>query len=592
MSFKNKGTAKVVHKGGSRLQTRILLYLMLGWFIPLIVTTFVLLFQVVSRIGRQTDRTIQTSMEKASEICNLRFEDCIRASKDSSYHTAIREAWNQYLIDGDKSKLYSDVIVFLEEQYKFNNSFKLTALCFTEEPDTVYSTGMEPLPANFKTDVMPELLAEADGLDTGTGFVNVNGNVYLVRNIMNRKIKPYAVIMIQLNVDQIFESLSSVWEFESYQVFCNDRELTADNGASHDETPRRGDGGVYLTSRDGRDMVVMPGTVEGNRLVYAVTYNGKATRFEQRATVYIFVLNIVFMVPFLIVIIYFFNSKISRPIAELSAAAEQIAGGNYKIVVPENKSGGEISDLTKNFNQMSHQLNEQFNRIFVEEIALRDANIHALQSQINPHFLNNTLEIINWQVRMDGDEKASHMIEALSTMMEATLNREKKQEIPLSRELSYVDAYIYICKCRYGEKFMWSEDVHQDAMKCPVPRLIIQPIVENAVEHAIDEDGRRTVSLCVTQKDGEEPRENTSCLEIRITNHGALSEEDEKRIRILLSDEDEQNEIQGSLSIGIHNVNRRLHIMYGEGSGLTIESSKDGNTVSTIRIKRSIEESC
>jgi two-component system sensor histidine kinase YesM len=99
-------------------------------------------------------------------------------------------------------------------------------------------------------------------------------------------------------------------------------------------------------------------------------------------------------------------------------------------------------------------------------------------------------------------------------------------------------------------------------------------------------------SLCVTQKDGEEPRENTSCLEIRITNHGALSEEDEKRIRILLSDEDEQNEIQGSLSIGIHNVNRRLHIMYGEGSGLTIESSKDGNTVSTIRIKRSIEESC
>ena len=62
MSFKNKGTAKVVHKGSSRLQTRILLYLMLGWFIPLIVTTFVLLFQVVSRIGRQTDRTIPRSV--------------------------------------------------------------------------------------------------------------------------------------------------------------------------------------------------------------------------------------------------------------------------------------------------------------------------------------------------------------------------------------------------------------------------------------------------------------------------------------------------------------------------------------------------
>ena len=106
-----------------------------------------------------------------------------------------------------------------------------------------------------------------------------------------------------------------------------------------------------------------------------------------------------------------------------------------------------------NFNTMSLKLKDQFEKIYVEEIALRDANIHALQSQINPHFLNNTLEIINWEARMDGNEQVSKMIEALSTMLGATLNREKRDQISLKEELEYVDAYLYIIECRFRDRF-------------------------------------------------------------------------------------------------------------------------------------------
>ena len=83
----------------------------------------------------------------------------------------------------------------------------------------------------------------------------------------------------------------------------------------------------------------------------------------------------------------------------------------------------------------------------------------ALQSQINPHFLNNTLEIINWEARMEGNDRVSSMIEALSTMLEATMDRKKQQMIPLSEEISYVEAYCYIIRQRFGEKFQFEKQI-------------------------------------------------------------------------------------------------------------------------------------
>ena len=109
----------------------------------------------------------------------------------------------------------------------------------------------------------------------------------------------------------------------------------------------------------------------------------------------------------------------------------------------------------------------------------------ALQSQINPHFLNNTLEIINWEARMAGDDRVSAMIEALSTMMGAVLDRDGRNQIPLKEELSYVDAYLFIINERLGGGLQVEREIEEEAAKIPVPRLILQPIVENAVEHDI-----------------------------------------------------------------------------------------------------------
>ena len=206
---------------------------------------------------------------------------------------------------------------------------------------------------------------------------------------------------------------------------------------------------------------------------------------------------------------------------------------------------------------MSLGLEESFNRIYAEEVALRDANMQALQSQINPHFLNNTLEIINWKARMSGNHDVSGMIESLGVMMEATMNRKKEKFITIEEELKYVDAYLYIIHQRFGSRFHFDKDVDENLLNLKIPRLIVQPIVENAIFHGLAgkiKPGR----LCI------EARREEECLVIRVVDDGIGMSRD-KVEELLASDE----EIKGKMrTIGVANVSRRIAEIYGDGYGL------------------------
>lgn len=221
----------------------------------------------------------------------------------------------------------------------------------------------------------------------------------------------------------------------------------------------------------------------------------------------------------------------------------------------------EFEYLTDSFNQMSAQLQNQFDCIYREELARRDAQIKALQAHINPHFLNNALETINWQARMSGDIKASKMIEALSTVLDAALDRKGLPEVRLAEEMTYVNAYLYIISQRFGKRLSVTIDLADELMECMVPRLILQPVIENAVEHGIGPGGQGHITLRGYLQRG--------FLILEIENDGGLTPEDAEHIRRLLSpDYDMAGEPSGS--IGIANVNQRLRILYGPDCGLTI----------------------
>ena len=174
------------------------------------------------------------------------------------------------------------------------------------------------------------------------------------------------------------------------------------------------------------------------------------------------------------------------------------------------------------------------------------------------------------------------MIEALSVMMSATMDRNRQSLITLEEEMEYVNAYLYIIECRYQERFTHTEEIDEALLPVKVPRLIIQPVIENAVEYGNTGDDRRSIALKI---EGTRVGEKVD-MKIMIINPGEPSAEDMAKIKELLTDEiDIKPMEERSTRIGIRNVNRRLKMIYGGGSHLTIEPDGNGNTISTIFVK-------
>ena len=250
------------------------------------------------------------------------------------------------------------------------------------------------------------------------------------------------------------------------------------------------------------------------------------------------------------------------------------AGGSYQGILDFWEQDAELVkecaaklDTAIGFVQNQGRLKYQFDHIYEEELALKDARIMALQSHSNPHFMNNTLEIINWEARLAENDKVSEMISSLGTLLDAALDRKKQPEVPLKEELTYVKAYLFIMKERFGKRLEVTLEIPEELYQEKVPRLILQPVIENAIAHGVQVQG--TGKVRITGKKEQD------FLILAVHNDGTMTEEDEARIeRLLKPDYNTSRESSGNL--GIANVNQRLRILYGEESGLSIFRRNDG----------------
>lgn len=245
--------------------------------------------------------------------------------------------------------------------------------------------------------------------------------------------------------------------------------------------------------------------------------------------------------------------------------------------MPRNE---EFTKLTRQFNEMSTELKNQFDQLYLEQQALQESRIKALQSQINPHFLGNTLEIINWEARLAENDKVSAMIEALSTMLDGAIGRDGRARIPLKEELSYVDAYLYIVQQRIGDGLVIRKEIHQELLVQTVPRLLLQPLVENAVEHDLSQHRGGELVLRVYQQ-------NRS-LYLEVEHEGSISEQDAQRISALLSTPLEDKEQQ--CKVGIRNLNQRLKLIYGQRGRLTIREIEPGRILAQIQLPLPVDD--
>ena len=206
------------------------------------------------------------------------------------------------------------------------------------------------------------------------------------------------------------------------------------------------------------------------------------------------------------------------------------------------------------------------NSLYVQKMATKDAQIAALQAQINPHFLNNTLEMMNWQARMNGDAEVSRMIEALSTVLDAGIDRDRERLVRMVEELKCADAFLYIMSMRFGERLHVEKLVDRNVLQAQVPQLILQPILENAIKHGVESISSGTIWLNIFEEEKN--------LIIDVINSGkTMTKEEIERIRGIIRGEQVLKKHQPGVhtSIGIYNVNKRVELIYGEEYGLTVE---------------------
>ena len=581
---------KIIDKRNKKtpLKWSMILLLIFCWILPLTLSVYLMIHLTTSKVSKQIERTIVTSADNAIKLCETQVNAAVMASRNASYFSVIKDSYRQFKRDDNEPALYSSVTEFLEQHFRYNDYFLHTTVLFTDEPDRSYytsysgSTNHTSYRTNmrFMSDVQPIIMDIYPDLDTDIKFLNVDNNIYLVRNMMDSTYHPYAVIAIQLDKASMFGGLQSTWGYVDGEIYIDGELLIGDSGNELNVNPELLDPNsrmAKLTQIDGEYYAYAVRKPSSTHHVTSVIKLDKQLIIDETQTIkYVGFLFILFLIPLIVIIFVFFQRKISRPVSKLIRVSHEIEEGRFGYQIEGVANSQEFQYLIEAFNSMSEKLKYQFETIYLEELALKDARIMALQSQINPHFLNNTLEIINWESRISGNYKVSNMIENLSIMLEATMDRRHRRFVTLAEEMSYVDAYLFIIAQRIGERMHVEKRVDKKLLNAKVPRLIIQPIIENAVEHGIIGQPNAFITLNVFADEDK--------LIIEVINSGTMSDEDKRKIKELLKDDYEPGE-HGSASLGVRNVNRRIKIIYGEECGLTVENNENNETVSRIIIK-------
>lgn len=273
-----------------------------------------------------------------------------------------------------------------------------------------------------------------------------------------------------------------------------------------------------------------------------------------------------------IILSYYIPRSITMPITRISRVTNQVAKGNLSVRAAA-ESGAEARMLSDSLNAMIDKINELLDQVTAEQIRLRKAEFELLQAQINPHFLYNTLDTIVWLAEAGDQKRVVSMVGNLSDFFRTSLNQ-GKDIISIREELAHVRSYLEIQQVRYQDILRYEITVPEDLYEYKIPKITIQPLVENALYHGIkNKRGQGTITIT------GERSENGFVLYVRDNGIGMTQERlNEVRAGI------QKLSYTGKEIYGLYNVNERIRLNFGETYGISIESTYGEGTCVSISL--------
>lgn len=396
----------------------------------------------------------------------------------------------------------------------------------------------------------------------------------------------YGVVLITLTMDElkryydyfITENTNMYLIDEEGRIICSsDAPVVGTMAESGWYTRAEENGQSLFRMRDnGVSLTVMQKDLQylGCRL-YGVTDNDMALGRLYNMPLLILLCAVVGAVILLLCLAY--TRQTLRPLSELVQRMGQIKQGDFGQYMPVEGTT-EVRELAATYNYMLDDLQNYINELMATQKARRRSEIKALQMQINPHYIYNTLASIKWLVYQNDRERTVQTIDAFISLLRNTISN-TDEFITIEQEIQNLENYILINHTRYGNAVQVEFYVSRNCRDCLLPKMILQPFVENAFFHAFPSGQSGTIEIYMKEKEGE--------LEIRIVDDGVGMEQN--RAEEAVKQAGNKEHFSG---IGIHNVQERLELLYGKKYGVSVNSRPQEGTEVIIRLpaNRSGEE--
>lgn len=394
-----------------------------------------------------------------------------------------------------------------------------------------------------------------------------NDTIYASQKIsMLTSNKNIDIITLEINADSFYNQFlsndSNVALYDSNgRLLFSDCSFSTDNLYNKLEDITKYGGYIYI---DGEEYMAVKGMVEQPELELYTFVPVKSTVVDSDNIITTTLLFAIAMFIFSMITSFWFSQKIAIALGNIIKAFDVVESGSFDVEIENNKKD-EIGELTRRFVHLMNWLRDEIDENNRAHGKVREAELRALQAQINPHFLYNALSIINWKALEYGATELSHVALTLSVFYRTALSK-GEDIIPLEKEVMNVRAYIDIRLVMNNQCFDVEYDIDESVLSCKVMKLMLQPIVENSIDHGINdlEDRRGKIKITIGRDDDK--------LRISVSDNGkGMSEKMANDILTGQSD-----------GYGLKNVNDRLQYYFGPNSGMKIESVEGEGTTITI----------
>lgn len=580
------------------LQITLMAVFAASWLIPIAVFSFFIFYTYQNAYIEKSDNLIKNAVNVSGVLVMNEIDEAVTKMQKPTYEGEWESMFDKYAkgkvtradyLTSIKASLISKF--YMDDQiarYAFYMTGDESACCYSGKNGYSYE--------DYMTYVQPVV---DEVMQKDSDYVEVyiiDNQIYLMRNLYTVKdYKKYGTLVVGINRSSLFQKIP-LEESQNIRISVNGEAEYLTKGKHADEADEKKENVYDQLVQVNRGLTMgqrVTGITDRNYAgyaFYAATDNYELSIYylmdEKELYSGIAHLNVIVVITLaamacLMLLTYFYLSRqIEHPLKRLMDASKEIKDGKFGSVIDgEQMPNMEFDSLVSSFNAMSLQVKHLFDTVYMEKMATKDGQIAALQAQINPHFLNNTLEMMNWQARMNNDIEVCKMIESLGTVLDSSMNRRNDRLVRLADELRCGDAFLYIMSMRFGQRLKVERNIDESLQQIYVPQLILQPLLENAIKHGIEKVSSGTIWLEI-YRDGAN-------VNIDVINTGKpLTETELVRIQKIIAGTCRLDKSEPGVhtSIGIYNVNKRISLIFGAEYGLKVMQTEDGRIVSRIVI--------